>query len=369
MASAVGKPTSCQPTCIEQALDADIRLWLDEKLWNLPPRRDRARPQAAVRSLLLQDAPPRPSRGRWCGRPKDRCLTGRGRRILVLPNCFPGRFRGSTICRKCPICRHNLHRRRCTHVIEPYLPPAKGIGRPRGWPLREIVNGIFYVMRSGCPWRLLPKDLPPWSTVYRWFAAWRDACLFEKINHALVMRIASGSGEKPVLRPRSSTARASRPRRLAAHAVMMPARRSTDASATPWSTPTGAASCSNRIRRASRIATAAGPLLQGSRRDLSRSLSASSPTADMPAEGHHGHVDRRRDRAQNPDQSASLSTRAAGSSSASSPGSGAIDGWQRISRPPSTPPRLPLRRIRHAARASDRSCFVTFETDPEELVR
>ena len=53
--------------------------------------------------------------------------------------------------------------------------------------MREIVNGIFYVMRSGCPWRQLPKDLPPWSTVYRWFAAWRDACLFEKINHALVI--------------------------------------------------------------------------------------------------------------------------------------------------------------------------------------
>ena len=73
-------------------------------------------------------------------------------------------------------------------MIEPYLPPAKGIGRPRGWPLREIVNGIFYVLRAGCPWRQLPKDLPPWSTVYRcWFAAWRDACLFEKINHALVI--------------------------------------------------------------------------------------------------------------------------------------------------------------------------------------
>ena len=50
-------------------------------------------------------------------------------------------------------------------VIEPYLPPAKGIGRPRGWPLREIVNGIFYVMRPGCPWRQLPKDPPPWSRV------------------------------------------------------------------------------------------------------------------------------------------------------------------------------------------------------------
>src|SRR6266853_4658785 len=68
-----------------------------------------------------------------------------------------------------------------------HLPRAKDTGRPRAWPLREIINGIFYVMRSGCPWRQLPKDLPPWSTVYRWFATWRDACLFEKINHALVV--------------------------------------------------------------------------------------------------------------------------------------------------------------------------------------
>jgi len=72
-------------------------------------------------------------------------------------------------------------------VIEPHLPPAKLTGRPRAWPLREIVNGIFYVMRSGCAWRQMPTDLPPWSTVYRWFAAWRDACVFERINHILVM--------------------------------------------------------------------------------------------------------------------------------------------------------------------------------------
>ena len=77
---------------------------------------------------------------------------------------------------------------------------------PARWPLREIVNGIFYVMRSGCPWRQLPKDLPPWSTVYRWFAAWRDACLFEKINHALVITDRERVGREAVLRPRSSTA-------------------------------------------------------------------------------------------------------------------------------------------------------------------
>jgi putative transposase len=53
--------------------------------------------------------------------------------------------------------------------------------------MREIINGIFYVMRAGCPWRLMPNDLPPWGTIYRWFAVWRDDGRFERINHALVM--------------------------------------------------------------------------------------------------------------------------------------------------------------------------------------
>jgi transposase len=53
--------------------------------------------------------------------------------------------------------------------------------------MREIVNGIFYVTRARCPWRLLPNDLPPWGTIYRWFAALRGDGRFERINHALVM--------------------------------------------------------------------------------------------------------------------------------------------------------------------------------------
>ena len=72
-------------------------------------------------------------------------------------------------------------------VIAPHLPKPCATGRPREWPMREIVNGIFYVMRAGCPWRLVPSDLPPWGTIYRWFAAWRDDGRFERINHALVM--------------------------------------------------------------------------------------------------------------------------------------------------------------------------------------
>ena len=72
-------------------------------------------------------------------------------------------------------------------VIAPHLPKPSATGRPREWPMREILNGIFYVVRAGCPWRLLPNDLPPWETIYRWFAAWRDDGRFERINHALVM--------------------------------------------------------------------------------------------------------------------------------------------------------------------------------------
>jgi transposase len=72
-------------------------------------------------------------------------------------------------------------------LIAGFLPVAKGVGRPRGWPAREIVNAIFYVLRGGIAWRLLPTDFPPWQTVYRWFARLRDEAVFERMNQALVM--------------------------------------------------------------------------------------------------------------------------------------------------------------------------------------
>ena len=64
-------------------------------------------------------------------------------------------------------------------LIEPLMPEPLARGRPRAWPLREIMNAIFYVLRGGVAWRLLPTDLPPRTTVYRWFALWRDTGLFE----------------------------------------------------------------------------------------------------------------------------------------------------------------------------------------------
>jgi transposase len=72
-------------------------------------------------------------------------------------------------------------------LISGFLPLACPVGRPRAWPAREIMNAIFYVLRGGIAWRLLPTDFPPWQTVYRWFARLRDEGVFERMNHALVM--------------------------------------------------------------------------------------------------------------------------------------------------------------------------------------
>lgn len=72
-------------------------------------------------------------------------------------------------------------------IISPYFPGSSKRGRPPKWDMREIVNAIFYVLRGGIAWSLLPREFPPKSTVFHWFSVFRDTCLFEKINHALVI--------------------------------------------------------------------------------------------------------------------------------------------------------------------------------------
>jgi transposase len=72
-------------------------------------------------------------------------------------------------------------------VLEPLMPTPRRRGRRRAWPVRLVLEAIFYVLRSGCPWRMLPERFPPRQTVYGWFATWRDAGLFEILNHHLLM--------------------------------------------------------------------------------------------------------------------------------------------------------------------------------------
>jgi len=70
-------------------------------------------------------------------------------------------------------------------LIEPYLPEAKGFGHPRKVDLREILNAIFYVQRSGCQWEMLPHDLPPHSTVYKYFRKWQRKGIWQAIHDPL----------------------------------------------------------------------------------------------------------------------------------------------------------------------------------------
>jgi putative transposase len=74
--------------------------------------------------------------------------------------------------------------------IEPHLPAPKGHGRPRTHNLREILNAVFYVLKSGCQWRLLPHDFPRWPTVYHYyFRTWRIEGTWERINRAIRERL------------------------------------------------------------------------------------------------------------------------------------------------------------------------------------
>src|SRR5258708_17123676 len=84
-------------------------------------------------------------------------------------------------------------------LIEPHMPAAKPLGRPRDTELRDVVDAILYIARTGCQWRMLPEDFPPFTTVQGYFYDWRDNGLFEKINFELLLqtREAAGPGTRP----------------------------------------------------------------------------------------------------------------------------------------------------------------------------
>src|SRR3954470_22182202 len=73
--------------------------------------------------------------------------------------------------------------------LQGLLPPAKSGGRPRSVDLREVLNGILYIVRGGCSWRMMPHDLPPWSTCYDFFRKWRNDVLWRRIHDTLRERV------------------------------------------------------------------------------------------------------------------------------------------------------------------------------------
>ena len=84
-------------------------------------------------------------------------------------------------------------------LIQPYVPRAKPGGRPEQYPKREILDAIFYILRGGCAWRLLPHDFPPWQVVYQYFWRWRNDGTWQLIHDRLRgdVRMAAGKQRQP----------------------------------------------------------------------------------------------------------------------------------------------------------------------------
>lgn len=80
--------------------------------------------------------------------------------------------------------------------MEPLIPPAKKGGRPRSVNMREVMNGIFYVEKTGCQWENLPKDFPPSGTVFYYFNTWRKEKVWQQMNEALRERVRHAAGRE-----------------------------------------------------------------------------------------------------------------------------------------------------------------------------
>jgi putative transposase len=83
------------------------------------------------------------------------------------------------------------------HILEPLLPPQKAGGRPRRYPIREVMNGIRYVQRAGCAWRLMPHDLPHWPTAYQTCRAWRRVGTWTRLHDQLRDMLRTRMGRHP----------------------------------------------------------------------------------------------------------------------------------------------------------------------------
>lgn len=83
------------------------------------------------------------------------------------------------------------------NIIRPLMPPAKAGGRPRTADMRAVVNGILYIVRGGCAWRMLPREFGPWESVYGYFSRFRRDGAWRRIHDALRQKVRRKAGKKP----------------------------------------------------------------------------------------------------------------------------------------------------------------------------
>ena len=116
-------------------------------------------------------------------------------------------------------------------ILFPLLPPAKPGGRPRTVDLREVVNGILYVLRSGCSWRMVPHDLPPWQTLYKYFRRWSADGSWERVHEALRPMVREAEGRYAAPSAAIIDSQSVKTTEKGGLAATMPARRSSEGSA------------------------------------------------------------------------------------------------------------------------------------------
>lgn len=126
-------------------------------------------------------------------------------------------------------------------LIEPLVPPAKKGGNKRTVDERAIVNGLMYILSTGCQWASLPKDLPPRSTVNDYFRRWDDDGTLARIHHALYVQCREQAGREASptagIIDSQSVKSAEKGGSISIRRGMTRARRSTARSDTSWSTP------------------------------------------------------------------------------------------------------------------------------------
>ena len=122
-------------------------------------------------------------------------------------------------------------------LLDPLIPRARKAGRPEKYPKRAILNAIFYLVRSGCAWRMLPSDLPPWRLVWHYFAHWKKQGVWAQLNDALRDAVRLRAGKKKPRPLRFSMRRACAQLSQAEFVATMLARRWRDESDIFWSIP------------------------------------------------------------------------------------------------------------------------------------